>query len=276
MLKIEAVKNQNLDYGKFVKRTALESDFSTLINEPCAIFENGELKVIYAKLDMNCDDLVQSLKKIKYQENDRTSGLRTTSRIFGYMPRRPIRGDFCHIASLSEEDPSSYKTIIEYAKKVASLYAKEDPAMYKIHEGMTLEKVIPEYRIPETPFTSGIINKNNPLKYHFDSGNFKKVYSCMLAFKHNVGGGYLALPEYDLGLEIASNSVLIFDGQKILHGVTPIRYFSDDAYRYTMVFYSLQQMWKCLPLSQEIARIRNLKMERERKRLPESLGEGVK
>lgn len=271
MRKIDVKKNPKIDYKDFVKRTALESDFTTLIKEPCAIFEDGKLKVIYTT------ELVEALKKIKYEQNERNSGLKTTSRIFGYMPRRPLRGDFCHIASLSEQDPKSYRTIIDYAKKVAGLYSREDPGMYKIHSEMTTEKVKSEYQIPGTPFTSGIINKNNPLKYHFDTGNFREVYSCMLAFKHNVGGGYLALPEYGLGLEIASNSVLIFDGQKILHGVTPIRSFSENSYRYTIVFYSLQQMWKCLPLNEEVARIRNVKMERERKRLPqETLGKNVK
>jgi hypothetical protein len=128
-------------------------------------------------------------------------------------------------------------------------------------------KVLNEWAIRDTPFTSGIINKNNPLKYHFDAGNFRGMYSCMVGFKQDVGGGFLALPDYGVAVEIAHNSVFMFDGQEILHGVTPIRRLSTKAFRYTIVYYSLQQIWKCLPLDGELARIRKLKTEREEKRL---------
>ncbi len=69
-----------------------------------------------------------------------------------------------------------------------------------------------------------------------------------------------------MALEIANDSVLLFDGQDILHGVTPFT-VSDDGYRYTVVYYSLQRMWDCLTITDELARIRNLKTQRERKRV---------
>jgi hypothetical protein len=58
----------------------------------------------------------------------------------------------------------------------------------------------------------------------------------------------------------------MFDGQSVLHGVTPITKTNPDAVRYSIVYYSLQQIWNCLPLSEEVARIRNLKTKRERAR----------
>lgn len=74
------------------------------------------------------------------------------------------------------------------------------------------------------------------------------------------------MPEFGLGFEIKNSSLLIFDGQSILHGVTPIRRESENSYRYTVVFYTLLQMWKCEPLDKELARIRKIKTEREQKR----------
>lgn len=275
MKRIEVTK-KSLDLKEWVRRSAVETDFSTLIKEDAAIFIDGKLRVIYKKLAFDQNEIVKALQTIKFQETTRTSGLVTTSRIFGYMPRIVQRSDYCRIASLAKDFPKEHDIVCRYAKMTCELYQKEDPDMYKIHEYEARTKVRPQYIIPGTPFTSGIINKNNPLKYHFDSGNFKSVYSNMLAFKHNVTGGYLSLPEYDIGLEIADNSVLIFDGQGILHGVTPFKLTAPDGYRYTIVYYSLQQMWKCLPLDEELIRIRNKKTERELKRMqssPETLGD---
>jgi len=74
------------------------------------------------------------------------------------------------------------------------------------------------------------------------------VWSNMLGFKRHCEGGYLAVPEYDLALEIADNSLSMFDGQNLLHGVTPMRLTSDGAHRFTIVFYSLKGVWQCLPV----------------------------
>lgn len=124
-----------------------------------------------------------------------------------------------------------------------------------------------DYVIQDSAFTSGIINKNNPLKYHFDRGNFVDVWSNMLVFKHRIEGGFLSCPEFDIGFELKHNSLLMFDGQGILHGVTPIKRHGPESYRYSIVYYSMRQMWQCRPLGEEIDRIRKKKTERERKRL---------
>jgi hypothetical protein len=116
------------------------------------------------------------------------------------------------------------------------------------------------------------VNKNNQLKYHFDSGNFKGVLSNMVVLKKDVAGGYLIIPELDIALEVADNTLTIFNGQEILHGVSTIEYENDHAYRYSVVYYSLEQMWKCEPINDEIARIRKVKTQREKNRLdPEHL-----
>lgn len=268
MKRIQVTKNKDLDYKKYVKRTALDSDYSTLIKDECAIFEGDELKIIYKQLDFDTAPLVNALNTVKYYGNTRTSKLKSISRVFGFMPRMILQGkDYCRITALATESPGAHKLICEYGKQIADLYKEVNEGMFKIHKEETEDRVRQDYIIPGTPFTSGIVNRNNQLKYHFDAGNFKSVYSCMLALRADTAGGHLSLPEYDVGLEIAHNSVLFFDGQNILHGVTPIKKMSTDAFRYTIVYYSMEQMWQCLPLDEEIARIRNLKMERELKRL---------
>ena len=75
------------------------------------------------------------------------------------------------------------------------------------------------------------------------------------------------IPEIDISLEVADNSLTIFDGQDLLHGVSPIEYIHEESYRYSVVYYSLERMWQCMTVGEEISRIRSKKMTREINRL---------
>lgn len=262
------VPRKQVDYKQYIKRSALESDYRTLVTEDTLVMEDGVPRILYAKLP---DDLTmyirQACKNIRYEQTTRLNGLKTNSRIFGFNPRNEIRKNFCSTTSMAVEHPNEHAIICEFGKHLTELYAKYFPHIYAIHENAVNGKVGDGWRIEETPFTSGIVNKNNPLKYHFDAGNIKDVLSNMVVFKRDVAGGFLSCPEFDLGFEVADNTVILFDGQNILHGVTPIKKLSPHSYRYSVVYYTLQKMWSCLPITEEIARARNVRVARERKRV---------
>jgi hypothetical protein len=262
-------KKQNFNHKEYIRRTAVDSDYSTLIKEDCKLVDNvsGQLLGVYLVMPKHSMELLKALMTIKYDKNRRLAGLITKSRIFGFKPREKIRNDFCTSTQLAKESPREHRIICEFAKVISKIYKKTCGEIYNEHEEITKSKLLPQWTIDGTPFSSGIVNKNNALHYHFDSGNFKNVYSNMVAFKSNVKGGYLSMPQYDIGLEIANNSLLLFDGQKILHGVTPFKLMSKNAFRYSIVYYSLQQMWKCQPLNEELARIKDKRTELEKKRL---------
>jgi hypothetical protein len=183
-----------------------------------------------------------------------------------------MRHDYCTVTAMALNHKKQHYVITNFAKELVGYYKEYFPERYEFHNGLVEEKVMQDWTIGGSPFTSGIVNKNNQLNYHFDAGNFKGVLSNMVVFKKDVAGGYLVIPEFDIALEVADNTLSIFNGQEIMHGVSTIEYENEHAYRYSIVYYSLEQMWKCEPLDDEIARIRKLKTERERKRLdPEHL-----
>lgn len=228
------------------------------------LMEGDKVLVIYNIVNIDTNEVVRDLKRLKYHEGQRTRGLKSTSRIFGFRPRSPIRGEYCSATSLAVEAPDVHAKVCNLALEIEKYYEKYNPKGYKEHKEQTDAKIKEQWRIQgKSLFTSGIINKNNPLKYHFDSGNFNDVYSMMIVFKSGVQGGYLSLPEYGIGLELPNNAVIMFDGRSILHGVTPITYTAPEAHRFSVVYYSLKQMWKCLPMDEELARIRNKKRLRE-------------
>lgn len=262
---IEITKNPNLDYKQFIKRTALEKDYQTIIKEPTIITENGEIKIIYDILDIDSKNVVEDLKRIKYTVGKRARGLVSTSRIFGFRPRMELRGDYCTSTSLAYDNPDIHQRVCNLALEIEKYYEKYNPKGYKDHSEQTDSKIKKSWRINgKSVFTSGIINKNNPLKYHLDAGNFNKVFSLMIVFKEGIEGGYLSCPEYGIGFELKNNSILMFDGQSIMHGVTPITYTTPKSHRFSIVYYSLKKIWKCLEIDDELARIRNIKTKRER------------
>jgi len=270
-LKTVEVTKKELDLKDWVQRSAQERDCATLIDFPCRVVSEGKTIIIYDHPDIFTEDVEQALVEIDYHKTERSRGLKTRSRIFGFMPRINFRNPFCSAASLAREQPTQHSTICELGTRLSTVYLSGAPEMFKKHLGITSEKIKPEYQIEDTPFTSGIINKNNPLKYHYDAGNFKEVYSCMMVFKKNVDGGFLSCPEYDIAFKLPNKAVFLFDGQGILHGVTPIHYKSANSYRYSIVYYSMQQIWKCLTITDELARVRRVKAERERRRTSKNI-----
>jgi hypothetical protein len=259
---------QQRNLADYIKRSALEADYDTLIDDDVIAIDADTKAVIFvhARMAFDDQDIMGALARIRYEENIRTAGLKTRSRIFGYNPRNTIRKNYCSVTSLAYQQPQEHAIVCQYGIQISQLYSVFTPEAHRRHMEIMADKVLDEWAIRETPFTSGIINKNNPLKYHFDSGNFKDVYSCMAVFKRDVRGGYLSMPEYGVGVSLPHNSVFMFDGQSVLHGVTPITKTSKQAVRYSIVYYSLQQIWNCLPLSEEVARVRAKKTERERRR----------
>lgn len=273
-MKILEIQPREIDLEMYKKRSALEDDVENLITEDTIITTNGEPVIMYCKLQENLDALRWAVKSIRYETGPRTLGLISQSRIFGYRPRITVRHDYCNPTSLATEAPKEHFIITEFAENLTKYYQNNFPEIYEKHHNIVEERILPDWKIDNSIFTSGIVNKNNPLKYHFDAGNFKGVLSNMVAFKKNMVGGRLIIPAYNIKLEIADGSLCIFDGQSILHGVSPFEpaKINEENYRYTIVYYTLEQMWKCEPFGSELKRIRKRKKTQEKNRLdPEHL-----
>jgi len=266
MKKIELTPKE-IDLKAYRSRSAFEQDAKKLIDFDCLITQGGKPVILYKKLDIDTSELRKAVRSIQYATSTRTNGLKTTSAIFGYRPRVAVRNDYCTATAMATNDKRNHGIIAGFATQLTEYYEKYFPEIFEMHHQVVGQRVKDEWTIPGTPFTSGIVNKNNPLKYHHDKGNFKGVLSNMIVFKRDVRGGHLACPEFDLKFECADNTLVIFNGQNILHGVTPIKYLTKQAYRYSTVYYSLEQMWKCDSVDEELIRIRELKLKRELKRI---------
>jgi hypothetical protein len=263
---------QALDLDAYKMRAAEDADIGTLVSESTVLTIGGRIAAVYVNMSEDLENVRKAFERIRYVDDYRTAGLKTNSRTIGFLPRNTLRRDFCTVTGAASEHPAEHAVACSLADTVDGYYARWNPEQHAAHLSLATTKFLPEYRLGKTPFTSGIINDNNPLKYHFDSGNLKGAWSGMVGFKRGIEGGHLATPELlgpdgrALGWEISDRSLILFDGQGVLHGVTPIRKTRLDAHRFTVVFYSLRQIWNCRPLGEELARIRRLRTEREQKR----------
>jgi len=261
------VKFKDLDIKELRNRGAKVEDFTTLIDRDTIVTINGEVVIVYIqRVEEDMSEMVEALRKIKYATSSRTNGLITTSRIFGYAPRNLLRNHPCRAVSLTSEQPEESAVVKKYAEVASKYYKLNNPALAEKHQAMTDDNVKENYKIGASMFTSGIVNHNNPLRYHFDAGNYNDVWSAMFAFKKNIEGGFLSMPELDIGFKCGDCSLILFDGQSILHGVTPITKTSEDAVRFTVVYYSLKQMWSCDAPGDEIQRMRMKRAEIELKK----------
>jgi hypothetical protein len=261
-----------LDLAAYRLRRAAEDDCAEAVGEPFELWDGGDLKAVYLELGDDpsdgpaLDSIYRAVQRVRFDTSARTSGLVSTSRVFGYLPRVAIRRDYCTTASLVAEQPAEHAAVAAGAAIVGRHYRAAHPALYERHRREADGLTEPSYLLEDEVFTSGIINENNPLKYHFDAGNLSSVWSGMLVFRDGVAGGMLALPEYDLAVAVRHKSLFLFDGQGILHGVTPMRLLRPDAKRYSLVYYSMRGMWNCEPLGAELARIRRKRTDREARR----------
>ena len=102
-----------------------------------------------------------------------------------------------------------------------------------------------EWRIGNTPYTSGVINSSVTMPYHRDRGNVEDTGSVMWVARTYTKGGHLHIPELNMVVCCSHGTMLAFYGEIFWHGVTLIRGLSrDQASRYSIVAYAKKAILK--------------------------------
>lgn len=189
---------------------------------------------------------------------------RSRSRTFGYAPRRPVtRREACSVTSLNVDQPDVGALLETYADQFSDMLKQIDPAIVE-RDLATVGAVLPDWRMGKAKlWTSGVVNDTAQLPYHRDGFNFG-TWSAMPVVRRGTRGGYLHLPEYDLTLECADSTVSLFQGFRLVHGVTPItRVKAGEGYRISVVYYALRGMKNCREAAEEAAYGQRRRTERE-------------
>lgn len=245
-------------------------DFDRIVRAPARVMVGGEPAIVALPAPESYRSLLAQLRLVKHGEwrkTDRSSGLASkASMTIGFLPRVPFRQDFCYPCVLNRTHPELAAAVFAAARDASAAFAEYAPKRFETHCEQ-LEAVRSEWRIPDSAYTSGIANKNNPLAYHLDAGNFHGSWSAMYAMQRGVRGGELVVPALRLAFDFGEQPTLImFDGQSLMHGVAPFSLTGPTEYRYTMVLYALAGLRQCGSPEEELARVRVRKTDAERAR----------
>lgn len=232
--------------------------------------EDGQPLVAYLQSYETGDPLLEEIRagllSLKFTPHTRLNGLEVRAKSFGYLPRIPMRGDWCKSTLLAREHPALVDKLITLGAQLEARYRDLAPEVFAFHSAQA-DKVLEDWRLPGNQcFTGGTINRDNSINYHQDRGNFKGTFSAMPVIRKGMSGGELCVPELGVYLPAADGTVTYFDGQDLWHAVTPMRKEDRAAHRFSAVYYSLTQLWNCLPPVQEVERAQAKRVTREGRR----------
>ena len=236
----EIVLKKVRDHKELFKKPVPSVDATHIADgEVLARDEDGEF-LFYQKPNFITDEKVAELFfNIKYPPSSRLSGIASMSEIFGFAPRDPVKKHPGRACKFNRTHKLEYTVLKSIGRHATNLFKKVAPDKFKDHSE-SLEVVNPNWIMPGSVYTSGIINCSNRLIYHTDNGNLKNCFSAMVTFRKEVRDGFLHCPDYDAIIKNPHGSILIFDGGRLLHGVTP--FDSHHGKRITIVFYALEQI----------------------------------
>lgn len=208
--------------------------------------------------------LRRAVLNIPYGGTTRSSGWRNASRTFGYSPRRAAYGrEGCQSTVLMQDHPHEHAVLHNYAHLVRDrLYQIFPDVAARDRETMEGSGVLQEWRMGETNWTSGVVNRSSELPYHRDGFNYP-VWTAMPVLRRHARGGYLHIPEYDAVVASRDGWAVFFPGYELVHGVTPINITQDGGYRYSVVYYALKGMKDCFTHAVETQYALTRRTERE-------------
>jgi hypothetical protein len=231
-----------------------------LIDESCHIKLSDGGYIIYKIIDNDILDICRILcETTKPTEKSRSNGLSQRSSVFGFLPRVPMRHDFCRATRHTLDEKKNFRICAVLNEYVYDTFQQLEKEKAEYAMDFIKQNVCNDYIFCNSPFTTVNVNMNHAIKYHYDKGNFSAIPSTVLIYKKGVSGGELCLPEINITLSQRSGALTIFDGRSILHGAMPIQSDGDvGSIRGSLVFYTMKGMGQCLSKNQELARAKDI------------------
>lgn len=225
--------------------------------------ETGEPVFVLAHLDRAVTGpLRQAARAYPATTTYRMAGSRNVSRTFGFTTARaPMRRSSCRPCSGAIDHALAHERIVAAADPLSALLGKILPDRARDDRARAAAAIRPEWILGGW-WTSGVVNFDSPLPYHYDANNLA-CWSAMPVLRRGVRGGHLHVPEYGLVVECRDGDVCYFAGYDLMHATTPIRRVAPDGYRISAVYYTVAGMGQCEEPSAELARGRARQSDRE-------------
>lgn len=257
--------------GKFVD----DSSYDVLLNEDAKVYKpDGQLLLILKKKYHSVDAMASAWSVLRdYNPTTTNRGLasggerkkrvrkdgtlsntniaeKVRSGIVGYFERNP-RFPFCRACAWNLENPEEFKKLFPMCEEVAKLYAEHGENFYA-RQKAAYDKTHPDFKIPNTVFSTLTVNKNFRTACHRDAGNMAGTMNAMSVFREGAfAGGILVLPDFRVAVKLDTADCIVFDAFEF-HGNTPIVQMSKNFTRCSVVFYYRENMDKCGSSEEEL------------------------
>lgn len=226
--------------------------------------ETGELLFAVTRYSGDLGALRRAIISYPMGTVPRAVGTRNVSGTFGFLDRSEMMRRYgCRSCAGATDAPLAHSVLMDAGRVLFGQFLGLDPHG-NAGAGLLLadEKIRPEWRVPGTPWTSGIINRTSPLPYHLDRNNLP-IWNAMVVIRRQMAGGFFHVPEMGVALECRDGDACFFPAYRVVHGVTPMRRKRPEGYRYSAVWYSVAGMAQCLDPTEELARGRASRSQSE-------------
>jgi hypothetical protein len=130
------------------------------------------------------------------------------------------------------------KAMTMAGKEALGIVEQTVPELYRVHREAVTACVPEKWRFCDL-FTSSISNYNIAAPIHRDTLNVKGALNVIITKRMNCTGGNLFIPDYNITINSAHDSMLVYPAWRNTHGVTPIVAKHDNGFRNSLVWYAL-------------------------------------
>lgn len=243
---------------------AQEDDASIYIKDDCIITVEGKPVAAYGDLDFDPKRLLAWAKqaefglfrRLAYGQGKQFSTKKTYELYFGYTMGRHVYNAPPGPTRTTRDYPQLFNDdLIPLYEKLAKVFETCMPEQYAAQMD-AIKCVGEEWRIGKGLYTQMVFNNANVFSYHVDAMNFKDSWNVMAVFANGCVGGNTIIPALDMRFSMRGAKYLIFNAQKVIHGVTPLTKVRADSYRYSLVYYAQAGMSKLGKLEDELDKFR--------------------
>jgi hypothetical protein len=270
----ESDKKECPPHGTFV------NSFSTVVSEDCDCYANGKIlfkfrKNVIAKedADIALKNFLKHAKKVndnrgiaagvfedgnaKKKVNNFSRGNKAASNIIGYFDK-PIlqqKGELkkkygkvphtvCRKTAFNANHQELFDEANNFFRTIDNHYKDMAPDHYQSQFDFS-KKILPEFVINRTTFTTVTCNHNWQTAIHTDKGDYPDgLGNLTVVGTDDYEGGYLGFPEWDIGVDLRATDVIIADVHQP-HCNTPMVKKSPKSVRLSFVCYLRTDMAKC-------------------------------
>ena len=234
---------------KFIPSEILESSYQNLKNAASKSTNRGAASGGDTKYGKDKHGRTTKVHQTFVKGTDEM--LSVESGIVGYFDRSG-HYDFCRTTAFNKKHINKFKAAMPLIEFVDNSFKEIVPKRHAKQLSM-VKATDPNYRIGETAFSTVTVNKNYRTAYHTDAGDFRPGFGNLVAYCKDIEPVLFVLPRFGVAIQVETDDLLLVDVHEI-HGNTEIIKKNDNGIRLSYVMYYRENMWRCLPPSEELKR----------------------